>query len=348
MKNIKIISCCILISLFASCNSEAVICETEIPVVVIPPEICNEGLLIMRADGETGEPRFSLDSLSKPINTPLVFQNIRQDQQDDTQFDVFNRPSNYDGFNANTGQYFIEFPLQQRLYVYDVSAQSRQELIVAGFYSAPIFSNNNLYAVTIDNFGYATNPANYSIETINLNDGSLTTIITNSFPLLSSFDWESMSSATDGTGMLYFISGTNLINFNTATSTTNAVELVPDFNTATNFQRFYGLEYRNTGNLLAIRERDNNQGVGLELVSIDPNNPTTAPTVIFDFMANGINLNSEFYATSYDDCDDTYYITSRDNNNTDITNFYEINLFDNTVKTESFDFYLMGISTKNN
>ncbi len=348
MKNIKIISCFILIALFASCNSEAVICETEIPIIVVPPEICSEGLLIMRSDGETGEPRFSLDSLSKPVNVPLVFQNIKQDQQDDSQFDVFIRPSNYDGYNANTNTYFIEFPLQQRLYIYDVSAQNRQELIVAGFYSAPIFSGSNLYTISIDNFGYATNPANYSIETIDLNDGSLTTITTNSFPLLSSFDWESMSSATNGNGLIYFVSGTNLVSFNTSTSTTNTIELVPDFNPATNFQRFYGLEYRNTGNLLSIRERDNDQGEGLELVSIDPNNPTTVPIVIFDFMANGIDLNSEFYATSYDDCDDTYYITSRDNNNTDITNFYEINLIDNTVKTESFDFYLMGISTKNN
>lgn len=345
MKNIKIISCCILIALFASCNSEAVICETEFPVVVIPPEICDEGLLIMRADGETGEPRFSLDSISKPIITPLAFQNIRQDQQSDVMFDVFNNPSNYDAYDAANNQYYIEFPLQQRLYKYDIDTQTRQEFIVAGFYSAPVFNNGNLYTITIDNFGYASNPANYMIESINTADGSLTTLVSNSFPLQSYFNWESMSSASDGNGIIYFISGSNLITFNTNTMTTQYIELVPEFDFATNNQIFFGLEMRDNGNLLAIRDRDTDQGEGVELVEINTSNLSANPTVVFDFISNNIVLNSEFYSTTYDACDDTYYITSRSDATT--TDFYEIDLDASTFKTENFNFYLMGIESKN-
>lgn len=259
----------------------------------------------MRSDGETGQPRFSLDSLSKPITTPLVFQNIRQDAQDNTQFDVFNNPSNYDAYEAANNQYYIEFPLQQRLYKYNIDTQTRQEIIVAGFYSAPVFDTATLYTITIDNFGYATNPANYSIEAINQSDGSLTSLFSASFPLLSRFDWESMSSATDTNGIIYFVSGTNLISYNTITAVASHTELVPTFDIFDNFQQFYGLELRNNGNLLAIRSCNDNLATSLELVEIDVNNPTETPAIVYDFMADGIALNPEFYSTTYDACDDT-------------------------------------------
>lgn len=323
-----------------SCNSDEIICNP------IETQSCNTGLLIMTSDGAPGATTiFTLDSIQKPVSIPLAFQNIQQNQQDDTQFDVFTRPSNYDAYNPATNQYFIEFPLQQRLYKYDIATQSRQELIVAGFYSAPVFNNGVLYTITIDNFGYATDPANYSIESINQNDGSLTNLISSSFPLISRFDWESMSSATDRNGNVYFVSGTNLISFNTTSTVANHIELVPTFDSFDNFQQFYGLELRNNGNLLAIRSRNDNLVTSLELVEIDINNPTSTPNIIFDFMAMGMTLNPEFYSTTYDACDDTYYVTSRSGANS--TDFYEINLSATTVKSDDFPFYLMGVQTKN-
>lgn len=329
--------------LLFSCNSDEIICNTDEPD--LPIATCDNVLLIMRSE-EIGQPLFSLDSLSKPITTPLAFQNIRQDAQDDTQFDVFNRPSNYDAYNAVSKQYFIEFPLQQRIYKYDVNTQNRQEFIVAGFYAAPVFNNSNLYAITIDHFGYASDPANYSIDVIDQNNGSLSTLASNTFPLLSRFDWESMSSVSNNSNMIYFVSGTNLISYNTSTTTSSHVELTPGFDIINNYQNFYGLEMRNNGNLLAIRDRDDINGEGSELVEININNLTATPTVVFDFMANGIELNSEFYATTYDTCDDTYYITSRKDATT--TDFYEIDITTSIFKTENFDFYLMGIESKNN
>ena len=343
MKTYKYIFHILFVLVIISCNSDEIICETEEPD--LPESICDKGLLIMRSE-EFGLPLFSLDSLSKPINTPLAFQNIRQDPQDDSQFDVFTRPSNYDAYNKVDNTYFIEFPFEQRLYKYDISAQTRQEFSVAGFYAAPVFANGNLLTITIDNFGYASNPASYSIETINQNDGSLTTLATNAFPLQSYFNWESMSSVTDSNGNVYFVSGSNLIIFNTTTTTTQHLELVPGFDFGTNNQIFYGLEIRNNGNLLAIRDRDNDQGEGLELVEIDINNLLENPTVVFDFMANGIVPNSEFYSTTYDACDDTYYITSRKDAST--TDFYEIDLQAGTFQTENFPYYLMGIESKTN
>jgi len=343
MKTYKYIFGVLFILVIIACNSDDVICETEEPD--LPQSTCDTGLLIMRSE-EFGLPLFSLDSLSKPINTPLAFQNIRQDAQDDSQFDVITRPSNYDAYNKVDNTYFIEFPFEQRLYKYDINTQTRQEFTVVGFYAAPVFANGNLLTITIDNFGYASNPASYSIETINQNDGSLTNITTDSFALQSQFNWESMSSARDNNSNIYFISGTNLISYNINTSAAMHTELTPSFDVATNFQTFFGLEVRDNGNLLAIRERDDVNGVGLELVEINVNNLSAIPTVVFDFTANSISLNSEFYSTTYDACDDTFYITSRKDAST--TDFYEIDLQVGTFQTENFPFYLMGIESKNN
>lgn len=344
MKNFKIAAFLFVVFTFSGCEN----CECIDDNLDPPIPSCDKGLLIMRSEGVPGAPTtFYLDSIAKPVTTPIFFDNILSNGQDETQFDQFTRPSNYDSYDEVNNQYFIEFPLQQRLYKYDLATQSRQEFIVAGFYSAPVFNNSTLYTITIDNFGYATNPANYSIESINTTDGSLTTITSNSFPLQSYFNWESMSSASDGNANIYFVSGSNLITYNTNNQIAQHIELVPGFDFATNNQIFYGLEYRNNGNLLAIRDRDNDQGEGLELVEINVNNFFESPIVIFDFRGNGIAPNSEFYSTSYDPCDDKYYLTSRNNENFEITNFYEIDLTNSSVQTESFSYYLMGIESKN-
>lgn len=343
MKRYLIIKVLSIAFLFISCNSEDVICNDDIGA---QQSICDNGLLIMTAnDGLGAGVVFTLDSIQKPIVTPLVFNTIRTDTQANF-FSVFTRPSNYDAYDAASNTYFIEFPLEQRLYKYDINAQTRDEFTVSGFYSAPVFDNGTLYTIAIDNFGYAANPANYSIETINQNDGSLTNLTTGSFALQSRFDWESMSTATDNSGNIYFVSGTNLVSFNINTTNTTHSELVPTFDAFDNFQQFYGLELRDNGNLLAIRNRNDNLITSLDLVEIDINSPTATPTVIFDFMANGIVLNPEFYSTTYDACDDTYYVTSRRDATT--TELYEINMQSGAIQTENFDYYLMGIQTKNN
>lgn len=338
----------IIVSIFClSCNSDEVICNPEEPDT--PQTLCDTGLLIMRNEDQTGAGQtFFLDSIQKPVNTPLVFNNIYNEVQANF-FGPFTRPSNYDTYNSINNTYFIEFPVQQRLFKYEIDTQTRSEFIISGFYAAPMFYNGTLYALEVDfsNFGYATDPAVFEMKTINQNDGSVISLTSGTFPLISSFDWESMSSAKDDNGILYFISHTNLITYNINTNTATHTELVPTFDVGTDYQRFYGLEMRNNGSLLALRERDNDTGEGLELVEIDSNNPIAAPTVVFDFMANGIELNSEFYSTTYDACDDTYYITSRDVNNVSTTNFYKIDLANSTYITENFPYYLMGIETKN-
>lgn len=339
MKKAFIYNMLLLVFIFQSCED----CECIDPIT--QPISCDTGLLIMRSDGETGEPRFSLDSISKPLILPLNFQNIIQNQQDDSQFDVLQRPSNYDAYNKINNTYFIEFPLQQRLYKYDINTQSRQELIIAGFYAAPIFNNGTLYAISIENNGYATNPVNYSIQTINQTNGTLTNLVSSSFALTSSFDWESMSSATDSDGNVYFVSGTNFIKYNLNTNVVQHIQLTPNFDLIDNFERYYGLELRNNGNLIAIRERDGVNGEGHELVELNSNNLTSTPTVLYDFMANGIDINSEFYSTSYDPCDDKYYVTTLNNDFT-TSDFYELDLIDSTVKSENFSFYMMGIQSK--
>ncbi len=338
-KTYTILTLLFLLGLF-SCNSDEVICN---PNVV---KSCDTGLLIMTSDGAPGAfTTFTLDSIQKPITTPLVFNNIRTDIQSDF-FTLTTRPSNYDAYNKTNNTYFIEFPLEQRMYKYDINTQTRQEFVVSGFYAAPVFNNGTLYTISIANNGYASNPANYEIQTINQTTGSLTNLVSGSFALTSSFDWESMSSTTDNNGNIYFVSGTNLIKYNTNSNTTQYVQLTPNFDFVDNFERYYGLEFRNNGNLLAIRERDGLNGEGHELVEINVNDLSQSPTVIFNFIANGIEINSEYYSSSYEPCDDKYYVTNL-NNDFITSDFYELNLIDSTIKTENFPFYLMGIETKN-
>lgn len=342
MKNITIKLIIVITIILQSCSQKDCSDLNESTI-----SSCNNGLLIMKSDNDPAVLNFTLDSIQKPVGFPLTFQNIETDIQPGF-FGAFTRPSNYDAYDVVNNQYYIEFPLEQRIYKYDIASQTRQELIVAGFYSAPIFDNGNLFTLAIDNFGYANDPANYTIETINTSDGSLTTLSANSFPLISPFDWESMSSASDNNGNIYFISGTNLIIYNTNTIATQHIQLVPNFDFNTNFQQFFGLEMRNNGNLLALRERDNDQDEGLELVEITINNPTETPIVVFNFMTNGIELNSEFYSTTYSACDDTYYITSRNSTNANTSDFYKIDLSTSTIETENFPYYLMGVESKNN
>lgn len=329
--------------LLFSCNSDDVVCEETIN------NSCDTGLLIMRSEALTGaDQTFFLDSIQKPVNTPLIFDNIQNEVQASF-FGPATRPSNYDAYNPINNTYFIEFPVEQRLFKYDITTQTRSEFIISGFYSAPIFYNGTLYALEVDfsNFGQATNPAVYEIKTINQNNGSVTSLTSGTFPLISSFNWESMSSAKDNNGNLYFVSFTNLITYDINSNLVTHTELVPTFDPIDNNQRFYGLEFRNNGNLIAIRYRDNMFGEGLELVELNINNLASTPTVIFDFTANGIELNQEYYSTTYDSCDDKYYITSQDVNNTSTSNFYEIDITNSTFKTENFPYYIMGVETKN-
>lgn len=343
MRNIYLISFIILI-FFLSCEDCGCIEEDFMPV-----NNCNSNLLIMRSEAVTGaDQTFFLDSIQKPVNTPLIFNNIQNEVQASF-FGPSTRPSNYDAYNPINNTYFIEFPIQQRLFKYNIDTQTRSEFIVSGFYAAPIFHDGILYAIEVDasNWGFATDPAIYEIKTINQDNGSVTSITTGTFPLITNFNWESMSSAKDNNGNLYFVSYTNLVAFNTTSNTVSHTELVPDFDPIDNNQRFYGLEFRNNGKLIAIRYRDDMFGEGLELVELDVNNLSESPTVIYDFMSNGIELNPEYYSSSYDPCDDKYYITSQDVNNTTATNFYEIDLVNSTYKTENFSFYLMGVGIKN-
>ncbi|MFD1061938.1 hypothetical protein ACFQ1Q_01670 [Winogradskyella litorisediminis] len=308
----------------------------------------SDGLLVITSDvTQTPSVTFSLDSISKPISSPVVFNTIRTDVQQNF-FGVSTKPLNYDAYDSNSNTYFIEFPREQRIYKYDLNAQSRQEFVISGFYSAPIFDNGNLYAITVDNFGSGNNPVNYSIDTINQADGSLSINTSSSFPLLSRFDWNYMSSASNRTGTLYFLSGTNLVSYTINSNTTAHTELSPNFNATTSFEEFYGLEYRRNGNLLAIREQNGVNGVRLELVQLDINNLTSAPLVLYDFISNNNSIDKERYSTTYDAFDDTYCITTSDTSNPNVSFFKEIDLANSTTSSQSIPFYLIGLTSKNN
>lgn len=309
---------------------------------------CDEGLLLVQSiQTIPSQVSFLLDSISKPVSPIIMFSNIKTDLQQSF-YGTVTTPSNYSAFDKTNTMFFLETPTEQRLYKYDIVFQTRQEFIVSGFYSAPIFSNGTLYGLEVDfnNFGVATNPANFKIQIINQNDGSVATANSGNFPLLSSFNWLEMSSAYDGNSKLYFISGTNLVNYDVANNTSSHTELVPTYDLASNNQKFYGLEYRNNGNLLAIRSRNDNIINSLQLVEIDINNLSALPIVIYDFGANSIDINLDYYSTAYDSCDDNYYITSGIVSNS-TSNFYKLDISVGIIDTQISSNFLMGLESKN-
>src|SRR5699024_3865378 len=132
----------------------------------------------------------------------------------------------------------------------------------------------------------------------------------------SFFNYESVTSATNGVDKIYFLSVTNLITVDPASNTASHLNLYPSFyipdpdedQDLYDFVRFYGLEYSESMGLLAIKEDTNQNPSTFEVVQIDPQTGVYASLVSIPEK-----INSEFYSTAFRECDKTYYLTTLNN-----------------------------------
>ena len=163
-----------------------------------------------------------------------------------------------------------------------------------------------------------------------------------------------MSSTSNGKDKIYFLSGTTLIEFNVENLVANEIDLDPTFHPIDNVVQFFGLEYkRDEGLLIAMKNRfDTVTPARTDLVSIEPAFSTATVTQLLDITGNlpagqDGQINPEFYSTTFDQCDNTYYITEMQGNDPFTTNLFEIDLEGKILKPYLFDGYWYGLDFAN-
>jgi hypothetical protein len=153
-----------------------------------------------------------------------------------------------------------------------------------------------------------------------------------------------MSSVCNGGDLIYFLSGTNLIEVNVSTKTSRYIDIDPSFNATNNNVIYLGLEYkRDEGLLLALK----NINRVSTLVSIKIN-PTPVLTTIFDIASKfpdivDRQINPEFYSTTYDPCDNSYYISELHKISAPLSTYLiEVNLDRKEMKFKEVAEYFYG------
>lgn len=252
-----------------------------------------------------------------------------------TSSSFYNDANNLHGiFITRAGKYFA----------FNASTGIGQEYTASGDITAPVELGASSYVIQVSNSGYANQAIDdhFKIKTFSINDGTINATLPISTPNTtfnnnSFFNVESMSSATNATDELYFLSGTNLITTNTISNTASHIDLYPSFS-MNDFVRFFGLQYSESLGLIAIMDiTDTNTQ---KLVQIDPASGTYS-----ELLTIPSNINSEFYSATYSECKETYYLTSLINGSTPTkTRYYEFDLALNTVSnTQTFVDYVFGI-----
>lgn len=230
-------------------------------------------------------------------------------------------------------------------YSFNLSDLTSAENTIAPEMVAPVINGNNAYIIEMvtpyPSMGESASFEIREFSPLNGNIGNALPISANekSFVNNSSFHQEIISSASNGTGELYFIGATNLIIVNTNSNTATHVDLYPSF-TWDNWMTFQGLEYSESLGLLATRRNSTNQ---FDIVQIDPQSGTFTELVTIPG-----NLNTEFYSTTYNECTKTFYLTTLKTSDWS-ADYYEINLNNNSISnTQNFSNYTYGLEVIDN
>lgn len=341
MKTLKYISILTVMAIMLSCEEQDCLDLNDSPIV----ESCTDNIILMQGFlDENNALIYSLDQLAKPLEAPLTYTNVRSDAQPNT-FGLFDTPTNYDAFNPSNNRYFKFFPEKGIMYNYELASATRQAITIETLL-APVVNSNVLYALEITSS--PGNTINYNIVSVDQNTGASAVLLSDSFTRLSPFFGENISSANDLNGNLFFIGGSNLLQYNISSNTSTHFELEPNWNQTEHFVNHRGIEVRENGTILVIRSVGPNSviepGGSLTISEYSVSDPLSGPTTVFDLNANSIFFNPEFYSSTYDPCDDTYYFTTRTPQNNLIL---KIDLNNLSVLQDSNSNYLFGIETTN-
>ncbi|HLW32957.1 MAG TPA: hypothetical protein VKX40_11885 [Aequorivita sp.] len=257
---------------------------------------------------------------------------------------TFQLPTSTSFYNQTNNLHGILVTRAGKYFSFNTNTEVGQEFVVPTSLTAPIELNNSTYVIEVSNGGYANSGIgnHYEIKSFDINTGTVGATLpidplTKDFDNNSFFHVESISAATNNTDELYYLSGTNLVTVNTSLNTASHIDLYPSFSSS-DYVRFFGLEYSESLGLIAIM--DNATQGNKFVVKIDPlTGNYSSPLSISN------NINSEFYSTTYRECDHTYYLTSlNQGSNTVQTLYFEFDLItNNVINSQIFPDYTFGI-----
>ena len=175
------------------------------------------------------------------------------------------------------------------------------------FYVAPVFSEGELYAISIDNSDFP-NPI-FNILQIDQSNGIATVIHSHTAENLTVFNnW--LSATADNEGKLYFCGADRLLTYDINTNTSQLEAIIVD-DESPEYAGFYGIEYQpDEDRLLAIRHKVDTNITQFDLVAISKNGAATS-TSIFDieFLGPDQTFPAFEYSTTFDPCKNIFYLS---------------------------------------
>lgn len=323
-------------------------CELLEQVVTPPVKTCGGKFYVNKAEPGV-DLVFSLHEFPKPVPEP--FASIAKAGPLGVPAMLFNTKSNFSAYDS-TGQLYVYehyYGTGAQFFSFDAASGTPTHTPGPQIGVCPVFHKGRLYNIYSESFG--GNDWFYSINEINPVTGQdgvgLTgNTITSDIPLFQEY----MSSVSTGGDLIYFISITNLIEYRVSNNTTRHMDIDPSYHPIDNPVIYFGLEYkRDEGLLLAMRNKPNSSGGSdTELVSINVSSTGAVVTGIFDISANMPTgqvktVNNEFYSSTFDQCDNIYFVTSMIGSEILNTNFIEINLSKNELKLQVLNDYWYGL-----
>ncbi|MBK6698417.1 MAG: hypothetical protein IPG55_00665 [Saprospiraceae bacterium] len=344
MKNIYlflIIFCC---TINYSCKK----CELIEQTITNPDVPCEGTFYINRAEPGV-DLFFFFNEFTKPISNPLQYANGPGPNPVPTL--TSNIISNFSAYDKINNQYIYE-------YIYDLATTPKIRFHhhnittftstfsspMSSFYS-PVFHGGRLFAIQVDP---GTSSVQYKILEINpLNGQELNTLDIKNIVVNSPLVGKYMSSISDGGNNIYFLSGTNLIEVKVSSGNSQHFDIDPSFSPTNNYLGYFGLEFKKDEGILIAMKRnlDLNAIPVTALVSINHGSTSVIKEILnitSQFPSTpDKTINTDNYSTTFDQCDNTYYITERENSTS--TNLISIYLNRNTLKSQNLDFYWYGI-----
>ncbi|HMG16637.1 MAG TPA: hypothetical protein VK590_14365 [Saprospiraceae bacterium] len=347
MKIKVVISILIAFILNLSCNK----CELIEQTITTPTVKCEGSFFINKRQPGGTDLEFTFNEFRKPY--PIPFITVEREGPFPVGISFSTMVSNFSTYDPISKRYFFEYfnPQANTIVVVhsdNTTASTSSFSDPKNNYVGPVYANGKLYAIKLDQL----NPGvNYQIVEIDPVTGQqINILISKSFVGNSPYLARYLSSVSNGNNLLYFLSGTNLVEYNISANSSTNYEIDSNYDPVDNNVQYYGLEYeKDKDQLIAMKNTFNTMTpTTTELVSIKVSGNATIVTKVFDITANlpvthNKDINPEFYSTTFDSCDNSYYITEVQSFSPFTTNLFEINLKQNTFNSQLLSEYWYGI-----
>jgi hypothetical protein len=330
---------------FSSCQK----CELIDQEIVYPSNPCNGALYFLRLESAF-DTIFTFNTLSKPITNPA--NPILKEGTFGFPFFLGDFRSSFSAYDSVSRTYSFEYfnPSNTTIGFYSnqITSNISTKSTFLDLYVSPVSQMGHTYVIVLETLG---TDLQYSIGEVNPVTGQDGVgLVENTVTINSPADPQYFSSAAGKDGLVYFLGGTNLIEFNSINNTTRHIDLDPSFHEIENPVGFSGLEYdRNQDLFYCLRTAlDNGGNFYTTLVSIKVASSGTQLAQVFDVGAklpagHSPRINPDFHATAFDPCDTTYYITELNTFKPLTTNFIEIALNRQSLVSQVVQGYLLGL-----